>query len=106
MERTVQTLKNDENADPNALDVVPRDELVKEQQVSSRLADDVHNLKTQVKGLEAHLKNSEHVRSAYNADKQAYSEAMTKMKGTIHTLRDVELNKVQSRAAEMEQENE
>lgn len=45
LEWTVQTLKNDENADPNALDVVPREELVKEQKVSERLEDDVHNLR-------------------------------------------------------------
>ena len=52
LEKTVQILKNDENANPNALDVVSWEAYIKEQKVNEALTDDVHNLKDQIKILE------------------------------------------------------
>ena len=80
LEKTVQILKNDENANPNALDVVSWEAFLKEQKINERLTDDVHHLKDQIKILETQVKETDHLKSAYNSDKQAFNQAMTGMK--------------------------
>ena len=40
----------------------------------------MHNLKQQIKVMEVQLKDVDHIKSAYNSDKNAYTQALTGMK--------------------------
>lgn len=97
MDTVIKTLKwekTGENSDPNenasskAASTVPYPEYVKEVSRGNELQGKVRELSDEVERLKAGLSEIGHVKSAYNSDKRAYSEALSNMKSSNTTLQD------------------
>ncbi len=67
---------------------MPASELEKEQRVSADLKANIEDLEGEVRVLKTQLGDTEHLKSAYNSDKQAFSQHAQGLKEANDTLRE------------------